>query len=92
MSNRVIIVWCDSPSGLISTRVDSNDQILQFTDEQLPEIEILTQPEKVFDILKRQDGTKIAIPLQYVSDILGWDLEYTNGHTPEPAASSGIGA
>lgn len=90
---RVIIVWCESVSGLVSTRIDSQDQILQFTEDQLPDIPILTTSDEVFDILKKRDGTKIAIPVQYISDILGWDLNgNTNGYPPEPAASAGISA
>lgn len=83
---KVIIVWCDSAQGLISTRVDFHNNVLQFDEGQLPDLEVLSEATPVFDILKKQDGTKIAIPVNLVYDILGWDISgNTNG---DPAQSS----
>ena len=69
----VIIVWCDSKSGVLSTRARDNGRIVTYNSALLDNIEIYDTLE-VFDVLKRADKTKVAIPVDKVYDLLGWKI------------------
>ncbi len=71
-----LIVWCDSPLGLISTRVDEDGQPVRYTVDHVdPDVApVVTHTRAIFDILRKKDGTKIAIPTPYVTQTLGWTI------------------
>lgn len=75
-TNECIVVWCDSPLGLVSTRVDESGLPVRFVIDNIdPTVATLaTHHRTVFDILKQKDGTKVAIPVPYVKQTLGWNI------------------
>lgn len=73
MNDNVIIVWCDSPLGLISTRVNEDGRPVFFSGSELDEsIPCLSDDREVFAILRKRDGTKIAIRDYNVKSLFGW--------------------
>ena len=70
----VLVVWCESPHGHISTRVDEQDNPIVYESTDLVDIPVCWDLEDSFAILGKKDGMKIAIPTGQVSEVLGWEF------------------
>jgi hypothetical protein len=70
-----VVVWCDSPLGLLSTRVNDRGEPVRFLESEIPpEIRILGTATQVFEVLRAKDGTKIAVPYESLPFFFGWEL------------------
>lgn len=75
MDDRVLVVWCDSPSNKISLRVHSSGEPVLFTYSTLPDgVQTLSEVEEVFEVLRKRDGTKIAVPYGSIELLFGWTI------------------
>lgn len=71
-----LIVWCDSPLGLISHRVHEDDSPILYTHGDIPPgIAIPDTANEVFKILSRRAGDKVAVSSYDVPLYFGWELE-----------------
>ncbi len=68
---KVVVVWCDSPAGLISTRIDEDGSPVEFDMSQV-DLDVVYDETDLFKVLGRKDGTKVALPIGLVEDCLGW--------------------
>lgn len=70
-----IVVWCDSPLGLISTRVYNNGKPVTYCSRDLPStVRIPGTTEGIFAILNKRDGTMVALHEAAVRSTFGWDI------------------
>lgn len=85
----VIVIWCDSPKMILSTPADENDIPVVFDSQQLTDIPFDLDTAEIFDILRRKDSTKVAIPTTKVEAILGWDYDFASADSDQvqPAPS-----
>ena len=68
-----IIVWCDSPLGLISTRVDEQGKPVVYDISAVDDtVALPTTVDEVFAILNRRDGQKVAVRKDAVELLFGW--------------------
>ena len=70
-----VVLWCDSPLGLISLRVQDDGTPVTFTELQIPpDIQICERAKEVFKVLNEKDGTKIAVPFNSLFAFFGWEV------------------
>jgi hypothetical protein len=70
-----IVVWCDSPLGLISHRVREDDGLITYTESEIPpSIPVVTSAREAFRLLNFKDGSKVAVPYKSVEFWFGWEV------------------
>jgi hypothetical protein len=70
-----IVVWCDSPLGLISHRVRENDTLITYLENEIPPtIPIITSAREAFRLLNFKNGDKVAVPYESVEHWFGWEV------------------
>lgn len=69
------VVWCDSPLGLVSVRVDRLGEPCSYIRSEIPpQIALCENAAEVFTTLGRRDGTKIAVPYNSLYIFFGWNF------------------
>ena len=71
--NDFVVVWCDSPLGLISVRIDSRGNPVIYNKAELPNtVAVPEDLTEIFAILSKRDGTLVAVPANSLNLTFGW--------------------